>query len=251
MAANAPVHHAGNDLASSQLRSFAAVLLQERAAAATLPEADGRAGATTLSAALCQLIALQGLEAGRLGASADTQQQGRFLKAALADEMLLNLDWAGRAHWRHVLVEATLLHTAHAGEQVFADIDQLLRERDPARRVLARLYLQVLALGFQGRYRDSASLAPLGDYRRELFQFGWQRAPGMPGRDAVLSEQPYASTMAADGGARVNKPSRRVALFALVMLTLLGVSQGVWRWQSAPVRSALAAPVATVPKAAP
>jgi type VI secretion system protein ImpK len=251
MASYAPGQHAGIDLASSQLRSFAAVLLQERAAAATVAEADGRAGATTLSAALCQLIELQGLEAGRLGASADTQQQGRFLKAALADEMLLNLDWAGRAHWRHVLVEATLLHTAHAGEQVFAAIDQLLRERDPARRAVARLYLQVLALGFQGRYRGSASLAPLGDYRRELFQFAWQRAPGMPGRDAVLSEQPYASTTAADGGARVNKPSRRVALFALVMLALLGVSQGVWRWQSAPVRSALAPPAVTVPKAAP
>ena len=251
MAAHAPFHHAGIELASAQLRSFAAVLLQERAAAATLPEADGRAGATTLSAALCQLIELQGLEGGRLGASADTQQQARFLKAALADEMLLNLDWAGRAHWRHVLVEATLLHTAHAGEQVFADIDQLLRERDPARRILAQLYLQVLALGFQGRYRGSASLAALADYRRALFQFAWQRAPGMPGRDAVLSEQPYASTLAADGGARVNKPSRRAALFALVMLALLGVSQAVWLWQSAPVRTALATSIVTAPQVAP
>ena len=250
MAAYAPLHHAGNDLASSQLRSFAAVLLQERAAAAALPEADGRAGATTLSAALCRLIELQGLEAGRLGASAEMQQQGRFLKAALADEMLLNLDWAGRVHWRHVLVEATLLHTAYAGEQVFAAIEQLLREHDPAGRDLARLYLQVLALGFQGRYRGSASLAPLAGYRRALFQFAWQREPGIPGREAVLSEQPYASTLAADGG-RVNRPSRRAALFALAMLVLLGVSQGLWRWQSKPVRAALESPAVMVPKGAP
>lgn len=241
-----------SDLASSQLRTFAGVLLQERAAAAALPESEGRAGAATLSAALCRLIELQSLEAGRLGGGGlDTQAQGRFVKAALADEMLLHLDWAGRAHWRHVLVEATLLHSARAGEQVFADIDQLLREREPARRPLARLYLQVLALGFQGRYRGSADLAPIANYRRELFQFAWQREPGMGGRDAVLSEQPYASTLAADGSARMFRPSRRVATLMLALVALLGVSELLWLWQSQPVRDALALRPAPALKVAP
>jgi len=240
------------DLASTQLRSFAAVLLQERAAAVALPESGGRAGAATLSAALCQLIELQSLEAGRLGGGGlDTQLQGRFLKAALADEMLLHLDWAGRAHWRHVLVEATLFHSARAGEQVFADIDQLLREREPARRPLARLYLQVLALGFQGRYRGSADLAPVAACRRDLFRFAWQREPGMGGREAVLSEQPYASTLVADGGARMYRPSRPAAMLMLALAVLLGVSQLLWLWQSQPVRDALAPRPAPASKVAP
>ncbi|MDQ2822319.1 MAG: DotU family type IV/VI secretion system protein [Pseudomonadota bacterium] len=226
----------GDDLASSQFRAFAAFLLQERMAAAGLAEADGRAGAATLSHALCQLIDIQSVEAGRLREGVDTQLPGRFMKAALADELMLNLDWAGRPHWRHVLVEATLMHSARAGEQVFADIDQLLHERDPARRSLARLYMHLLALGFQGRYRGGADLAPIADYRRKLFQFAWQRAPDAGGGNAVFSSQPYEHTLAGDSGQRLNKPSRTMAVLAMVVVLLLGVSEGLWLWQSAPLQ---------------
>jgi len=232
--------YAGDDRAAIAFRAFAAALVQERAAAAALPESEGRDGATALSARLCQLIALQSLDAGRAGGGLDTQLQARFLKAALADETMLNLDWAGRAHWRHVLVEATLFHSARAGEQVFADIDQLLQERDPARRPLARLYLQLLALGFQGRYRGGASLAPIADCRRDLFRFAWQREPGLAGPAAVLSDQPYASTLVASAGASLRKPSRRAGALALTLVLLLVISELLWWWQSAPVRDELA-----------
>jgi type VI secretion system protein ImpK len=235
----------GDDLASSQFRAFVAVLIQARAAAAAVSEAEGRAGAAAVSRELCQLIELQSLEAGRLGGRGhvDTQLQARFLKAALADEMLLHTDWAGRAHWHHVLVESTLFQSAHAGQQVFADIDQLLRERDPARRAVARLYLQLLAFGFQGRYRGSADLAPIAQYRHDLFQFAYQRAPELRARDAVLTEQPYASTLSSSAGQRLSKPSRRSAVLALALLVLLGLSELLWWWQSWPVREALKGPV--------
>lgn len=233
-----------DDLAASQFRAFAAVLARARAEAAAVSEADGRSRANALSHELCQLIDLHSLEAGRVGgrAGVDTHLQARYLKAALADEVMLHTDWAGRAHWHHVLVEATLFQTAHAGEQVFADIDALLKADDPARRPLARLYLLLLAFGFRGRFRGAASLAPIADYRRALFQFAWQRVAGQKGRDAVLSEQPYASTLVASAGERLAKPSRRSALLALALLSLLGVSELLWLWQSWPVRQALNAP---------
>jgi type VI secretion system protein ImpK len=231
----------GDDLPSTQFRAFVAVLNRARAAAATLSEADGRAGATALSGELCQLIELQNIEARRLGGKggADVESQAIFLKAALADEVLLHTDWAGRAHWHHVLIEATLLRSAHAGQQVFADIDQLLREREPARRAVARLYLHLLSLGFQGRYRGAQDLAPIAGYRRELFKFAYQRAPDLRARDAVLSEQPYASTLTYTDGKRLSKPSRRGMRMALVLLLLLGLSELLWLWQSWPVRQAL------------
>ena len=236
----------GNDLASIQFRAFVALLNQSVADGAALGEADGRAGAEALSRKLSQLIELQTLEAGRQGgkAGAEAELQGRFLKAALADEVLLHLDWAGRTHWRHVLLEATLFNSGQAGQQVFADIDQLLREREPARRGVARLYLYLLSLGFQGRYRDSAGLAQIADYRRELFQFVYQRAPDMRARDVVLTEQPYASTLSYGGGRRLSRLSRRGAILVLVLLILLGVSEVLWLWQSWSVRKALSAPVA-------
>lgn len=238
-------HRTGDadDLPSRQFRTYASVLLNKRLAASVLPEAEARAGATALSQALCQLIELQSLEAGRLGGGGlDTQLPGRYLKAALADEMMLHLDWAGRAHWHHVMVEATLFHSARAGEQVFADIDQLLRERDPARRPLARLYLQLLALGFQGRYRGADSLAPIAAYRRELFQFAWQRMPDLQGRGSVLTDQPYASTLTDGGQARISRASRRMVRFAAAMVLLLVVSEAMWLWQSWEVRAQLNEP---------
>lgn len=236
-----------DDLASSQFRAFVAVLVQARNAALALGEAEGRAGAAALSHELCQLIEVHSLEAGRLGGkgAVETHLQARFLKAALADEMFLCADWAGRAHWHHVLVEATLFQSAHAGLQVFVEIDQLLRERDPAKRTLARLYLHLLAVGFQGRYRGAASLGPIAEYRRELFQFAYQRLPDLDARDGVLSEQPYASTLAAGTGQRLAKPSRRSALLAVSLLVLLGLSEALWLWQSRPVREVLRPPAAS------
>lgn len=235
-----------DDLASRQFRAFVAVLAQARASAAALGEADSRAGAAALSQELCQLIDLHSLEAERYGgrSGVDINLHARFLKAALADEVLLNTDWTGRPHWHHVLVEATLFQSAHAGQQVFADIEQLLRDRDPAKRALARLYLHLLACGFQGRYRGGANLTPIAEFRRELFQFAYQRMPAL-GRDAVLSEQPYASTLASSTTQRLAKPSRRSALLGLALLALLGLSEALWLWQSWPVRQSLKLPAGT------
>lgn len=213
----------GDDLASIQFRAFAAVLLQERAAAAGLTEADGCAGAVTLSHALCQLIELQEREAGNAGACLDAQLQARLLKAALADDLMLSLDWPGRAHWPRVLAAATPAQSGSAGEQVFSDIDQLLRARDPARRPLARLYMHLLALGFQGRYRGSGNLAPIAAYRRELFRFAGQRTPGKGGADAHDSLAPLRAT------------SHWAATLTLAAIILLGVSEVLWLWQSASV----------------
>jgi len=234
-----------DDLAPGQLRAFVALLRRAQIDAAAVSEADGRARAAALSHELCQLIDLHSLEAGRVGgrAGADTHLQARYLKAALADEVMLHTDWAGRAHWHHVLVEATLFGSAHAGQQVFEDIDALLKAPDPARRPLARLYLLLLAFGFRGRYRGDASLAPIADYRRALFQFAWQRVAGQQDRDAVLSGQPYASTLNSSAAGRLAKPSRHSVLLGLALLALLGVSELLWLWQSWPLRQALDAPL--------
>jgi type VI secretion system protein ImpK len=182
---HAPVAQPGrDDLASAQFRHFAAVLAQAAAAATKLGEHEGKSGAEALSRQLVQLIELHTLEAGRQGGKAglDAELQARFAKAALADEVLLHTEWTGRTHWQHVLLEATLFNTAYAGQQVYADIDRLLRERDPARRGVARLYLHLLSLGFQGRYRGGADLGPIAAYRRELFQLIYQRPADLGGR---------------------------------------------------------------------
>ncbi|HEX8609712.1 MAG TPA: DotU family type IV/VI secretion system protein [Telluria sp.] len=241
-AANLGAGGDGNDLASVQFRRFVARLRQEVAQAASLAATDGQLGAEKISRALCQLIEEQTLEAARQGGKAgvDTEMQARFLKAALADEILLHTKWAGRTWWRHVLIEATLFRSGQAGQQVFADLDQLLREREPARRGVARLYLYMLSLGFQGRYRGQDEQEKIAAYRSELFRFVYQREPGLRARDAVLTDQPYASTLSYSAARRVSTLVRGGGSMLAALLLVLALSEILWLWQSWPVRKALA-----------
>ncbi len=234
----------GVDLASVQFRDFYEVLMRAAQAAVRLGDAEAKPAAEALSRQLCQMIELQTLEARRIGGKAgiEAEVQGRFLKAALADEVLLNTEWAGRTYWRHVLIEATLFKSSYAGERVFADLDQLLREREASRRNLGRLYLYLLALGFQGRYRGIKQ-DKIADYRRELFQFVYLRPADLQGRDRTLSEQAYASTLSHLKAGRLPRFNRMGLVALLALLILLGLSELLWLWQSWPVRTALAASV--------
>ncbi|MGE4242608.1 DotU family type IV/VI secretion system protein, partial [Ramlibacter sp.] len=173
------------------------------------------------------------------------------LKAALADELLLSTDWAGRDHWHHVLLEANLFRTSHAGDKVFQEIEQILTARESTQRNLARLYLYALSLGFQGRYRGSGNLDPLQEFRRELYQFIYQRAPDMQSsREKSLSERAYASTLSSMSGRRLPSLSRWWVAMALVLLAIFAASQVLWMWQSWPVRRALDTTTAAIEKPA-
>ena len=233
----------GVDLASVQFRDFFEVVSRSARAAGQVDDAGAKSAAEALSNQLCQLIELQTLEARRIGGKAgiEAEVQARFLKAALADEILLNTDWAGRAYWRHVLIEATLFKSSYAGERIFDDLDQLLREREASRRHIARLYLYLLSLGFQGRYRGTTGQGKIAEYRRELFQFIYMRPADMQGRDRTLSEQAYASTLSHIGARRLPRINRSGVIFLLVLFFLLGLSELLWLWQSWPVREALSA----------
>ncbi|WP_332851563.1 DotU family type IV/VI secretion system protein [Duganella sp. S19_KUP01_CR8] len=234
----------GVDLASVQFRDFYDVLSRSAQAATRVGEGEAKSAAEALSRQLCQLIELQSLEARRIVGKAgmEAEAQGRFLKAALADEVLLNTEWAGRNHWRHVLIETTLFKSSFAGERVFDDLDQLLREREASRRNVGRLYLYLLSLGFQGRYRGQKQ-DKIAEYRRELFQFVYLRPADLQGRDRTLSEQAYASTLSHLAARRLPKFNRSGLMFVLALLILLGLSELLWLWQSWPVRAALATTV--------
>jgi type VI secretion system protein ImpK len=137
------------------------------------------------------------------------------------------------------LLEAQLFRTSNAGEKVFDEVEQILSQREPAQRPIARLYLSALSLGFQGRYRDTPALSKIADYRRELFQFIYQRAPDLQGRDRTLSAGAYASTLSHLAARRLPRLSRGWVLILLVLLGLLAVSELLWLWQSWPVREAV------------
>jgi type VI secretion system protein ImpK len=188
--------------------------------------------ARQVSRQLENLIEMQSLEYRQVGSRFAQQaaQDARYLKAALADEVLLRQDWSGRYIWSQHLLEASMFRSSVAGEKVFDDIKQLLRAREPAQRTLAQLYLFTLALGFQGQYRDQNAQDLLAGLRRELFQFVFQRQADLAGRDRVLSPQPYANTLSHIAPKRMAPLSRWKLILLASVIGLLVISELLWLW---------------------
>ena len=197
--------------------------------------------ARQVSRQLENLIEMQSLEY-RQGGSRFAQQaaeDARYIKAALADEVLLRQDWSGREIWSQHLLEATMFRSSVAGEKVFDDIKHLLRAREPAQRTLAQLYLFTLALGFQGQYRDQNAKDLLAGLRRELFQFVFQRQADLAGRDRVLSPQPYANTLSHIAPKRMAPLSRWKLILLGGVIGLLAISELLWLWPTWQLRQVL------------
>jgi type VI secretion system protein ImpK len=247
--ANIAVHHkllsnasgGGQDLASTQFRDFYQVLQRASQLILNVSESDAAEAAQTLSKDLLQLIELQTLEARRSGGAAalENEPQARYLKAVLADEILLNSDWTGREHWRHELLETKLFKTSNAGEQLFVQIDHLLSTREPSQRSIAKIYLYVISLGFQGQYRDAEDVGILTRYRNDLFMFIFQRQAELAGAERRLSDLPYDNTLSNFSANRLPKISRWWIKLILMMVGMLIFSELIWLWQSWPVRRAL------------
>ena len=224
-----------------QFRAFYDEVARAQTRAIEMRETDGEAAAQSLERHLENLIELQTLESKREGSRFELESiaDARYLKAALADEMLLNTPWIGRDSWTSHLLEAALFRTSVAGDRIFERIEEVLSTREPSRRDIARLYLFALALGFQGRYRGMNEDPRLAGLREELFQFVYQRPAALAGRDRVLSERAYASTLSHIAPRKLPNLSRWTVAFLLSLAGLLAVSEILWLWQSWPVRQVL------------
>lgn len=225
-----------------QFRAFYDEVAKAQVRAMELRETDPEAAAQSLERHLENLIELQTLESKREGSRFEVESiaDARYLKAALADEILLNTEWIGRDTWTNHLLEASLFRTSVAGERVFERIEEILSSREPSRRDIARLYLFALALGFQGRYRGQEEHAKLAGLREELFQFAYQRQPELSLRERVMSERAYANTLSHVAPRKLPTLTRWTVAFLLSLVALLAVSEILWVWQSWPVRQVLA-----------
>lgn len=225
----------------TQFRSFFDEVSKAQTRAIEMRETDPDLAAQHVSKHLENLIELQTLESKREGNRFELESiaDARYLKAALADEILLNTAWVGRDCWTTHLLEASLFRTSIAGERIFERIEELLSSREPSLRPIASLYLSALALGFQGKYRGAADTDRFAGYREELFQFVYQRRPDLSGRDRVLSDRAYASTLSHIAPKKMQTLSRWTVVFLLGVVGLLAISEMLWLWQSWPVRQVL------------
>lgn len=179
------------------------------------------------------LLERQALEASRSGGdfALEVYRRTQYGMAALADEVFLHLDWPGREAWRSNLLEARLFGSHRAGEELFERIEELLRDRDNVYSELARVYLTILALGFQGKFRGHPEAErELESYRRRLFRFIFGRDPQAVRGDDRLMPEAYAATL--DEGSGITLPHLKPWVWAMALLVALWLGGGHLLWRS-------------------
>jgi type VI secretion system protein ImpK len=208
-----------------------------------------RAAAEEVCDQLAREIETQTMEISRIGTPADRAavEELRYLKAAIADEFLLSRPWPGQSRFTESLIETRLFGSSVSGDKIFEQIDALLAETSGPPPQMAPLYLFVIAIGFEGRYRGDQAAHHLQPLRDALFRKIYRREPALaPGlanqpthADRVLSAQAYRYPLSNIAPVRFFRFSRGFVGFIGVMLLLLILSQVLWRVTSAPVRKAL------------
>ena len=162
------------------------------------------------------------------GKPTDNYFEAQYVMAAFADDVFIHLDWEGRRAWMSNLLESTLFQSHVAGEMVFEKLDHLLRERDPADKSLAAVYLTALALGFRGKYHGLNDHGKLRRYRNELFNFIFRQPPDLTNEAKVAFPDCYVQNLRKEKRRKLMNPRVWLAVLALVLVTYLGLSHVTW-----------------------
>ena len=162
------------------------------------------------------------------GKPTDNYFEAQYVMAAFADDVFIHLDWEGRRAWTSNLLESTLFQSHVAGEMVFEKLDHLLRERDPANKSLAAVYLTALALGFRGKYHGLNDHGKLRRYRNELFNFIFRQPPDLINGAKIAFPDCYVQNLRKEKRRKLMNPRVWLAVLALVLVTYLGLSHITW-----------------------
>ena len=196
------------------------------------PDAEPDAEAEGLSKRLSELLELQAAEAKWMGGEvAQRYPDAQFAMAALADELFGNTEWSGRASWPKFRLEPKLYRTHGADLEVFKRIDKLLKELPDSTvaRDLARVYLLVLAAGFQGKWRPFGLLRPIAEYRRRLYEYVHGADPLMLyADDRRIFPDAVTRTVAGQAISRYSGAQRWAAILAFLIVTYTVVAHVAW-----------------------
>ena len=173
----------------------------------------------------------------------DPREQKRFseiqyVMTAMADEVFLSIEWAGKEYWSTHLMEERMFGTHDAGSRFFENLDGLLQHRDATRADVLAVYLLALSLGFRGKLRGVSTDAQIAHYRTQAYVTLFQRNPGLP-ENTPLFPQAYAHTR---GGQQQSwLPQMRPWLLSLIAVAVgyLLLSALIWDRRSTTVTARL------------
>jgi type VI secretion system protein ImpK len=163
--------------------------------------------------------------------------EAQYAMAATADEVFIDLDWAGATSWRIRPLEMELFGTRRAGEEIFARVDRLLDGGSAVDSEMAAVYLAALELGFKGKFADPADGETLDAYAARLRAL----VDRLPPATGPIVPECYDHTIAAAGPGSRLPPSRlwwsaAVAIVGIFLIVLLVI--GIARFRSANIEDA-------------
>ena len=202
--------------------------------------------AQSLSKRLQEILELQAAEAMWMGGeAAQRYPDAQYAMAALADEMFMNMEWPGREAWPKFRLEHKLFKSSGADIEFFRRVDKLLKnEADrptAAAKDLARLYLLVIASGFQGKYRPFNLTRPLAEYRRRLYEFVYGGDPLMIyADDRKIFPEATTRTVAGRAVSRFSLLQQWAAVLVILLIGYAVISQMAWNRVSAELKDVTA-----------
>ena len=195
-------------------------------------ESDPEAAAESLSKRLSELLDLQAAEAKWMGGEvAQRYPDAQYAMAALADEIFTHMEWNGQTAWPKHRLEAKMFRTHGAELEVYKRIDKLLKELPDTvvARDLARVYLLVLAAGFQGKWRPFGLSRPIAEYRRRLYEYVHGADPLMLyAADRRIFPEAASRTLAGQAISRYSAAQRWAVILAILVVTYTVVAHVAW-----------------------
>jgi type VI protein secretion system component VasF len=88
----------------------------------------------------------------------------------------------------------------------FDKLDRLLRDRDPADKSLAAVYLTALSLGFSGKYHGLNDHGRLRRYRQELFAFVFRQPQDLKGEAKIAFPDSYVKNLREEKRRKLTNP---------------------------------------------
>ena len=203
-------------------------------------DAGPEAAAEGLSKRLSELLDLQMAEAKWMGGEAgERYPDAQYAMAALADEIFTHMEWEGKSAWPKFSLERKVYKTHAAEVELFKRIDRLLKDSPDTDvgRDLARVYLLVLAAGFQGKWRPFGLTRPIAEYRRRLYEY-------IHHEDALLLYAPErrvfpdaaAHIRAGHAVARFSTAQRWAAILVFLLVSYTVVAHIAWSRASADLK---------------
>lgn len=176
---------------------------------------------------LCALLKEQSGIAASMGGSIASScfEEAAYIMAALADEIFLNLNWAGKIYWRNYLMEQKYFNSHIAGIKFFENLAKFISERDSQKSDIGLLYLYVLGLGFKGKYQDRE---PLQVWKNKIFQSINHAYPSLYEKKDSLFPQSKQYTCLQKNSHYDNTLKKWGMMGSFALLLYLFVAQVIW-----------------------